>query len=243
LALLSLVYLAALGANVALHIRRNRLDSQAETVGAIMSNNINPESKWWAKGLLFENCNCQIVCPGHVSFKQLCTHVRCLGHWSFHIEEGKFGDVSLDDLNVVILYDCPQQMFEGGWTELIYIDERADEAQRRAIERILTGEAGGPWAVLSRFVSKRLDTRFLPIRFDDQGRKKKMWVEGIFDTTVENVRGQERNRDVVIENMYNLIHSSPQVIAAGETWCEDSKFAVSIKGTHALYSHFSWSGQ
>lgn len=44
--------------------------------------------KWWAKGLLFENCNCQVVCPGHVSFKQLCTHERCLGHWSIHIEEG-----------------------------------------------------------------------------------------------------------------------------------------------------------
>jgi len=32
---------------------------------------------WFARGLLFENCSCQIVCPGHVHFDQLCTHERC----------------------------------------------------------------------------------------------------------------------------------------------------------------------
>ncbi len=26
---------------------------------------------WRAKGLLFENSNCQLVCPGHMSFRIL----------------------------------------------------------------------------------------------------------------------------------------------------------------------------
>ncbi len=166
--------------------------------GGIMSEDTDSNKKWWARGLFFENCNCQIVCPGHVSFKQLCTHERCFGHWSVHIEEGAFGDISLSDLNVVILYDCPQKMFEGGWTELLIVDVRGTEAQRCAIETILTGKAGGPWVILSRFVSRRLKSRFLPIHFDGQGRKKRMWVDGLFDTTIENILGQYRNFDVVI---------------------------------------------
>lgn len=36
--------------------------------------------RWWVEGLLVENCNCQIVCPGHVHFDQLCTHDRRLGY-------------------------------------------------------------------------------------------------------------------------------------------------------------------
>ena len=46
---------------------------------------------WWAKGLLVENCNCTLVCPGHMSFKQLCTHERCIGAWGVRIEEGRYG--------------------------------------------------------------------------------------------------------------------------------------------------------
>src|SRR5262249_59594081 len=30
-------------------------------------------SSWWARGLLFENCSCTLVCPGHLHFSQNCT--------------------------------------------------------------------------------------------------------------------------------------------------------------------------
>lgn len=207
-----------------------------------MKDNTNSEKKWRIKGILFENCNCQIVCPAHVSFKQLCTYERCMGHWSIHIDEGQFGAIALNDLNVIILYDTPQLMFNGGWIETIYIDERANEMQRQAIEGILTGQTGGPWVILSRFVEKRNATRYLPIHFEDQGRKKRMWIDGLFDTTIENLRGQDRDKDVVIENMFNHLHAATQVVAAGDTWCEDSGFVLSTKGTHALHSRFSWVG-
>ncbi len=201
-------------------------------------------TKWWVKGLLFENCNCQIVCPAHVSFRQLCTYERCLGHWSIHIDEGEFNGIPLHGLNVIILYDTPQLMFNGKWVETIFIDERADDIQRKAIEDILTGKSGGPWVILSRFVEERRPTRYLPIHFDDQGRKKRMWVEDIFDTTVESLRGQDRDQTVVIENMFNYLHSTRQVVASGETWWKDGDdYTFSTKGTHALYSKFSWTAQ
>jgi hypothetical protein len=203
---------------------------------------MNKGKKWWLKGLLFENCNCQIICPAHVSFKQLCTHERCMGHWSIHIDEGESGDVALNDINIIVLYDTPQLMFSGGWIETLYIDERANQLQRQAIERILMGQEGGPWVVLSRFVETRRPTRYLPIHYEDQGRKKRMWVDGIFDSAIENIRGQDRDRDVVIENMFNQLHATTQVVASGETWCKDGAFDLSTKGTHALYSHFSWRG-
>ena len=195
---------------------------------------------WWVKGLLFENCNCQIVCQGHISFRQLCTHERCVGHWSIHIDEGELEGVPLNDLNVIVLFDAPQQMSSFGWIETIYIDERAGTAQRQAIESILMGKEGGPWAILSRFVEKRHPTRYLPIHFEDQGQKKRMRVEGIFETTVENIRGQDKSKEVVIENMYNLIHSPHQVVASGETRCNDGGHLFSMEGTHALWSKFFW---
>ncbi len=119
---------------------------------------------WRAKGLLFENCNCTLVCPGHMSFQQMCTHERCIGAWGVRIEEGRYGDVDLDGLDAAIFWDSPQHMIAGGWTLMSLVSDRADEAQRDALEKIFSGRSGGPWEVLGRFVGNRLPTRYVPLR-------------------------------------------------------------------------------
>lgn len=198
------------------------------------------KAAWSASGLLFENCNCQLVCPGHLSFKQLCTHERCLGAWAMHFDEGRYGDASLGGLNVVILWDSPKHMIAGGWTTAFFVDERADAAQRDALEAILSGAAGGPWGVLAQFVARRLASRFVPIRFEDAGRKKRMWIEGLLDTTIEAIRGKDKAQEAVLSNVFNQIHAPLQVLALGQTRCSDPQFAIEMRDTHALHSRFSW---
>ena len=87
---------------------------------------------WWAKGLLFENCSCQLVCPGHMHFSQLCTHERCLGYWAIRVDDGRFGKVALNGVKAVIAFDSPQLMISGNWTEVVIIDEAASREQREA---------------------------------------------------------------------------------------------------------------
>lgn len=89
---------------------------------------------WRATGLLFENCNCQLVCPGHMSFKQLCTHERCIGTWAVHIEEGRYGDVALDGLNIVIFWNSPQHMIAGGWTLMFLVGDRVGSCRIWAVD-------------------------------------------------------------------------------------------------------------
>jgi hypothetical protein len=43
----------------------------------------------------------------------------------------------------------PGAIHEGNGEALILVDERADEAQRNAIETLIGGDAGGPWGVLA----------------------------------------------------------------------------------------------
>ncbi len=198
------------------------------------------ELRWWARGLLFENCNCQLVCPGHMSFKQRCTHERCRGYWALHFDDGRYQEISLGGFNVVILFDSPQQMFAGGWTTAMYIDERANEQQRQKIEQILSGRAGGPWSVLARFATERLGTQFLPIHFEDAGRKKRMWIEGVFDTSIEAIRGKDKSSEVVMSNFFNQIHAPLQVLALGQTRSTNRALSIETENTHALYSKFSW---
>ena len=155
--------------------------------------------------------------------------------------------VSSRDLEAVrrtwdgIAYDSPQHMIEADWIQTIIIDEDANEAQRRAIETILMGGAGGPWEVLARFVGRRETTRHLPIRIRDDGNAKHVAVEGLLESTIEDIRGRDRSEPVTFENMFNQIHATSQVIATGGTRYDDGVISIEIDGTHALHSRFDWS--
>lgn len=195
---------------------------------------------WWAKGLIFENCTCQLVCPGHIHFDQLCTHERCVGYWAIRIDEGQFADVSLAGLRSVIAFDSPQHMIDGNWTEILLIDEAATPDQRAAVETILTGRAGGPWEKLAQFVGRWLDTRFAQIEFVDEETGKKVRIPNLLQSVVTRIRGRDRGKPVLLDNMYNQIHSPSQVLAIGTTEYNDGTIRMNTSKTHGLYSNFDW---
>jgi len=195
---------------------------------------------WWAKGLIFENCNCQLVCPGHMHFDQLCTHERCIGYWAIRIDSGQYGDVSLAGLRAVIAFDTPQHMISGGWTEMILIDEASTEGQRAALQTILAGQAGGPWETLGRFVARRLDTRYVPIDFNEDEVSKSVTIPGLLKSVVTRIRGRDRSKPVLFENIFNQIHAPTQVLATGDTEYDDGVIRVQTTGSHGLFSNFEW---
>lgn len=195
---------------------------------------------WHARGLLFENCSCTVVCPGHVHFDQQCTLERCVGYWAIEMREGRHGGVDLAGVRAVVAYDSPRHMIDGQWTQVLILDPSTSAVQRDALERIFDGRADGPWAVLARFVGRRLPTRLAPIRIEDDGRKKRVVVEGVLDGTIEAIRGRDRERPVTFENMFNQIHASTQMLARGTTRYDDGTIRVDTRDTHGLYSTFHW---
>lgn len=200
------------------------------------------QTLWWAKGLLFENCNCQVVCPGHFHFTQLCTYERCLGYWGICFEEGQFGDVSLDGRKVIVVYDTPQHMASGDWILTTYLDDGASDDQQQAIARILDGEANGPWKFLTRFVKERKPIRRVAIEFSDDGKEKRLSAGDFLRSTLTWLRGANKEQEVLLTNSFNQIHNSTQILDMGSTDYTDVPYQIHTKGTHALHSRFSWQG-
>jgi len=196
---------------------------------------------WWAKGLLFENCSCHLLCPAHVSFKQRCDGNKCVGHWAVHITEGRFDGLPIDELNVAVLFEGPVVMFEGNWRQRLYIDERANPPQREALESIFSGTVGGPWEILGQFVSTRIPTSFAPVYFEETDLVKRMSIPGVLNTTVKAIRGRN-DQQAILSNLFNVIHGVVHVLSRGSTRCHDDVFDFTTEKTHGLYSDFSWIG-
>lgn len=129
---------------------------------------MNGVPNWHVIGDWFDVCKCSVPCP--CSWAQPPTFGDCEGVLAWHIREGQYGDVRLDGLNVVAI-----SAFEGNvWGEHtnavmgIFMDIRADEAQREALQMIFSGQAGGWPQTLSEIIGgeEMLGLEFVPIEFE-----------------------------------------------------------------------------
>ena len=98
---------------------------------------------WEVSGTVLVACNCDYGCP--CNFNAPPTTGDCEGGWTWHIEKGRYSDVSLDGLTLAVFADWPGAIHEGDGKAVAYYDERADERQREALENLLRGGEGGPW--------------------------------------------------------------------------------------------------
>jgi hypothetical protein len=100
---------------------------------------------WRLNGNVLIACNCDWGCP--CNFNARPSRGHCEGGWIWLIEHGHVGDVRLDGLGLAVFSDWPAAIHEGGGRAAAYLDDRADEAQRSALTRVLQGELGGPWGI------------------------------------------------------------------------------------------------
>ena len=125
-------------------------------------------NQWLFKSETYDNCNCAINCG--CQFNLPSTHGYCQSAFVGEIVEGYFNDTPLLGLNWAGIYKWPGEIADGNGTYQIIIDERADEAQRSALETIISGQSCAPlsnlFAVFASTCSEKCETRFLPIHLE-----------------------------------------------------------------------------
>lgn len=147
---------------------------------------------WYVEGVSFGNCNCAYGCP--CQFEALPTHGHCRGYEVLQIEKGHFGDTDLGGLRIAVFYAWPGPIFEGKGELQIVIDERADAAQREALEAVLRGretkEAATHWWVFSTMSDTIHPTLFKPIdvNVDIDARHASVNIPGVLESKGRPIR-------------------------------------------------------
>ena len=104
------------------------------------------DTNWTIHGRELVNCNCSYGCP--CQFNGLPTHGNCQAVAGMQIDHGHHGETKLDGLKFVGIFRWPGAIHEGKGEAAVVIDERATEAQRNALLRILTGQDTEPGATI-----------------------------------------------------------------------------------------------
>jgi hypothetical protein len=123
---------------------------------------------WEFKSHTYDNCNCSVSCG--CQFNEPTTHGDCQFAYVGTVVEGHFNGTPLADLNWSLLCKFPGEIEEGSGMRQIIIDERANKAQRSALETIISGEACPPlsnhFSVFGSLCTELLETLFLPINLE-----------------------------------------------------------------------------
>src|SRR5438552_120086 len=98
-------------------------------------------SEWRMTGTYFKSCNCDPGCP--CDFMSEPTYHKCEGVLGMKVDQGHFGDVSLDGVKWAVAYHWPGPLHEGNGTVKPYFDPATTPDQLTALGQILTGQAGG----------------------------------------------------------------------------------------------------
>lgn len=163
------------------------------------------ETGWKIRGEYMENCNCTVVCPCLFSplepMTSEPTEGACEVGFGFHVDNGNFGDVSLDGLNVAVIARTPGRMADGNWQVALYVDDQADDDQNGALQAIFTGAAGGVMANLAPLFGEVLGVRSASIRWEKDGKRRSIKVD---------------------EVMAMAIHAAPSINPDGEIWATNA---------------------
>jgi hypothetical protein len=127
---------------------------------------------WKISGQLEESCSCNAACPCWFDSKP--TMASCHGNQVLFIKKGRYGNVPLDGLAIANFVESPdnQTMMQsfGKWKySYLYIDDKANAEQRKALEDI--GRTVTPLSG-----SKNTKVRFVPITRETVGGEHRVTI-------------------------------------------------------------------
>jgi hypothetical protein len=204
---------------------------------------------WRVVGDWFDVCRCRVPCG--CTFAQAPDDGQCDGILAWKIREGLYGEVSLEELNVVAVGTFEGNIWAGEAKPKMgfFIDERADEAQREAIQTIFGGQAGGWPAGFAALIDEVLGIEFVPIEIEiaDDLAKWRVEVPGKASGSAEALTGPTSPEGGRVQ-----VHNAPGAevgpgqIATWATAIQDEVDAFGLKwswpGRSSKHFPFDWSG-
>ena len=197
------------------------------------------DQNWSLTGTYFETCNCDVACP--CVFLSPPTDGECTVLIAWHIDNGNFDDVNLDGFNVALAVHSPGHMLEVKWNVAVYLDERADEAQKNALLQIFSGQAGGHPSLLANHIGNVVGVSSVGIDYQAQGKKRSLHINNVGEAEIEAMEGQG-GAEVTITNHPLCIAPGNSAVASKSKRLvfNDHDFNWNISDKTGFYSAFSY---
>jgi hypothetical protein len=149
---------------------------------------------WEFKGRELVNCSCEYGC--NCQFNGLPDKGHCYAVAGIQIDQGYHGDTPLGGLVIGAIFKWPGAIHEGNGEALAFVDERADDAQREALLKIMTGQDTDPFATMFAVYASTVTVMHEPVftaidfEVDVDGRRGRLSIPDYVEMTGEPIRNK-----------------------------------------------------
>ena len=195
---------------------------------------------WEIQGRELINCNCCYACP--CQFNALPNNGFCEALGAVVIDRGHYGTTSLDGLKLAVIFKWPGPIHEGKGQCQPIVDIEANEAQRSALLKIMSGQDTDPFATMFAVFATTLETVFEPIvsiiefDVDVDARRGRIQVPGVLEVQGQPIRNPVTGDEHRVR--IDLPHGFEYEIAeiGSGTGRSEGKLVVTLNDTYAQFA-------
>jgi hypothetical protein len=197
------------------------------------------------RGEYMESCNCDYLCPCIYTNPQgRTTHEHCIALLVYRIDEGRYGEVTLDGLKFALVIRSGRVMADGKWVFACVVDATADAVQRAALAAIASGQAGGrPGVIRENLVEDFRGVEFARIDFEMDGLRGRTEIPGVLAFAIEGVASRNGNGEpFYIDNTAHPSNRRLALARSKETHLHAFGLDLDLAGVgnNGHYAPFSW---
>jgi hypothetical protein len=202
-------------------------------------------TSWQLSGEYMESCDCDYLCPCIYTNPQAgATNDNCHAVMVFRVDKGQSGGVDLGGLCFALVIRSGKVMADGNWVFAGVVDAKANDAQRKALEAIVSGQAGGPPGMIrTHLVSDFRGVEFKPIDFRLEGLKRGVTIPDILSFEIEGVASRNRSGEPFYID--NTGHPASKRLALAQASALNVHgfglgVAMAGKGNNGHFAPFNW---
>jgi hypothetical protein len=190
------------------------------------------------EGDYFEACGCDVSCD--CIYLAPATREHCDVFFAWNIHRGRSDGVNLAGLRAALGVHSPKRMTDGGWRVELFVDDRADPEQAKALAAIFSGSAGGHLAKVVPLIGEVAAVHSAAISFAVEGRKRRLRVGEALEMDAEELTGGDGKSAIVISNA--LLGAVTQPLRQGRagTIRYAGAWSFEATGTNAFITDFAY---
>jgi len=198
---------------------------------------------WRLDGTYLESCSCDVICPCTWSgMTAKATFDRCWALLAYHVDSGEIDEVDVSGLSFALFLDTPPVMAEGNWRVGLFVDDAASDTQAVKLGGVMSGQRGGPPAMLGPLVGEVLGVVKAPITYRDDGRGHGVRIGDAADVGVREFVADEGLGPVQLTNVVHLSNTTLTVAPAGDAHLSTFGIDWGHEGQSGFSAPFSWAG-
>ncbi|HEY7269053.1 MAG TPA: DUF1326 domain-containing protein [Dehalococcoidia bacterium] len=164
------------------------------------------------EGSLLEACSCGVLCPCWIGEDP--DGGECFAFNAYCFDKGQIGGTDISGLNLVNIVHIPGNVLAPrSWKVAMYVDARANEAQKKALVGVFSGDFGGPLGDLSGLIGEVLAVESAPISHEIRGGAGVISIPGVLEAAMAPFKGPHGEVTTLRDSLFSTVPGSPAYVS------------------------------